>query len=103
MAKKEKKEEFINKIEGNLSEEQKENIKAVANVVKKNKGNFFQTISFQNGLIYGLIIIAFLIFAYIWYSGMTNVVSVASGGSVAETDLLYEMSVLKTDAIHMTA
>ncbi|WP_294237723.1 methyl-accepting chemotaxis protein [Pseudobutyrivibrio sp.] len=103
MAKKEKKEEFINKIEGNLSEEQKENIKAVANVVKKNKGNFFQTISFQNGLIYGLIIIAFLIFAYIWYSGMTTVVSVASGGSVAETDLLYEMSVLKTDAIHMTA
>ncbi|MBR5648662.1 methyl-accepting chemotaxis protein [Pseudobutyrivibrio sp.] len=103
MGKAEMKEELQNKIDEKFSEEQKENIKAVANVVKKNKGNFFQTISFQNGLIYGLIIVAFLIFAYIWYSGMTNVVSVASGGSVAETDLLYEMSVLKTDAVHMTA
>ncbi|MBQ7469787.1 MAG: methyl-accepting chemotaxis protein [Pseudobutyrivibrio sp.] len=103
MGKTEMKEELKNKIDEKFSEEQKENIKAVANVVKKNKGNFFQTISFQNGLIYGLIIVAFLIFAYIWYSGMTNVVSVASGGSVAETDLLYEMSTLKTDAVHMTA
>ena len=67
------------------------------------KGNFIQSISFQNALVYGLIIVAFLIFAYIWYSGMASVVGIASTASTAEAELINEMSTLKADSIHMTA
>ncbi len=67
------------------------------------KGSFIQSISFQNALVYGLIIVAFLIFAYIWYSGMASVVGIASTASSAEAELIDEMSNLKANSIHMTA
>lgn len=67
------------------------------------KGSFIQSISFQNALVYGLIIVAFLIFAYIWYSGMASVVGLASSASSAEAELINEMSELKANSIHMTA
>ncbi len=70
---------------------------------KNNKNNYLQTISFQNFMVYGLIIVAFIIFGYIWNSGMQSVVGMASSASTAEAELINEMSVLKTDAVHMSA
>ena len=60
-----KKEARIKRFEENLTEEQRENMKGVAKIAESNKGNFFQSISFQNLLVYGIILVAFIVYAIV--------------------------------------
>lgn len=90
-----KNEDFMN----NLTEEQKENLKAVGNVIKNNQGNFFQTISFQNILVYGLILIAFIVYAVVANSALSTLVSSATEASENQSELMNEEALLREDTI----
>lgn len=87
----------------NLTEDQKENLKAVAKVAESHKGNFFQSISFQNLLVYGLILIAFIVYAVVSKNAMNSVKSLALVASENELVCSMEASLLKQDIIHISA
>ncbi|WP_458458600.1 methyl-accepting chemotaxis protein [Pseudobutyrivibrio sp.] len=99
MNRQEREEAFKKKINENLSEEQKENLEALGKVVENNKGNFFQSISFQNGLVYALILIAFIIYAIVTNRAMDSVVSSATSASTNQSILMSEESKLRQDTI----
>ena len=48
MGREERKEAIRERLDQNLSEEQKENLAGVVKIAEHNKGNFFQSITFQN-------------------------------------------------------
>ena len=99
MAKENLKERFDN----NLTDEQKENLKGVADVIENNKGNFFQSISFQNLLINALVMIAFITYALIANNAMNSVKSQALVASENELNCAIEAALLKEDIIHISA
>ncbi len=86
-----------------LSEEHKKNLEDVARVAKNNRGNFFQSISFQNLLINGLIMIAFIFYAFIANNAMNSVKSQALIASENELNCAMEAALLKEDIIHISA
>ena len=90
-------------INGKLTEEQKDSLKGVSKVVEKNKGNFFQTITFQNIVIYAVILIAFIIYAVINNQAMNSVKSQASVASENELQCSMETAALKEDVIQISA
>ena len=87
----------------NLTEEQKENLKGVSKIVEKNKGNFFQTITFQNVVIYTAILIAFIIYAIISNQAMNSVKSQALVASENELNCSMEAAALKQDVAQIAA
>ena len=99
MNKNEKKENIKRIVGENLTNEQKENLTAVVKIAEHNKGNFFQTISFQNGLIYALILIAFIVYAIVENTSMSSVVSTATTASTNQSYLMDEEAKLRQDVI----
>ncbi|MBQ7148316.1 MAG: methyl-accepting chemotaxis protein [Pseudobutyrivibrio sp.] len=97
------KEERKQKFETKLTEEQKENLRGVAKIAENNKGNFFQTISCQNLCVYGLILIAFIVYAIVSNNAMNSVKSQALVASENELNCSMEASLLKQDIIHISA
>ena len=98
-----KKEERIKRFEENLTEEQRENMKGVAKIAESNKGNFFQSISFQNLLVYGIILVAFIVYAIVSNQAMNSVKSQALVASENELICSQEAATLKQDIIHISA
>lgn len=99
----ERKEAIKERLDQQLTDEQKENLGAVAKIAENNKGNFFQSISFQNGLVYALILVAFIIYAIVQNSAMSSLVDTASTASLNQFDLIGEEAALKQDIIHISA
>lgn len=98
-----RKDEIKKNLEEGLTDEQKQNFKGVAKLVEKNKGNFFQSISFQNLVVYGLILIAFIVYAFVQNGAMNSVVTMAVAASTNQYALQEEESELKQDIIHISA
>ena len=65
----------------------------------KDKGNIFQSISFQNALVYALILIAFIVYAIVTNSAMSSVVSSATTASTNQSELMSEEAHLRQDVI----
>ena len=86
-----------------LTEEQKENLKGVAQVAENNKGNFFQSITFQNIIVNAVIMAAFIIYAVVTSSAMNSVKSQALLASENELICSMEASAIKQDIIHISA
>lgn len=103
MNREERKEAIKERLDQQLTDEQKENLGAVAKIAENNKGNFFQSISFQNGLVYALILVAFIIYAIVQNSAMSSLVDTASTASLNQFDLIGEEAALKQDIIHISA
>lgn len=95
--------ELKEKIGENLTEKQKKNLEGVARVAKNNKGNFFQSISFQNLLVYGLILVAFIIYAVVSNSALASVVSSATSASTNQFNIQRETSAMQTDMAQLSA
>ncbi len=98
-----KKEERIRKFEEGLTEEQKENMRGVAKIAESNKGNFFQSISFQNLLVYGIIMVAFIVYAVVSNQAMNSVKSQALVASENELICSQQAAALRQDIIHISA
>ena len=103
MNREQRREAIKERLDEQLTDEQKENLGAVAKLAENNKGNFFQSISFQNGLVYALILVAFIIYAVVQNSAMTSLVSTATTASLNQFDLIGEEAALKQDVIHISA
>ena len=54
MGREERTEELKKRVGERLTDDQKENLKGLGSTIEKNKGNFLQTITFQNIAIYGM-------------------------------------------------
>ncbi|MBR4708227.1 MAG: methyl-accepting chemotaxis protein [Pseudobutyrivibrio sp.] len=98
-----KKDKIIERLDENLSEEQKENFKGVAKVVESNKGNFFQSITFQNIIVNAVILAAFIIYAIVTNAAMNSVKSQALLASENELKCSMEAAAIKQDVIHLSA
>ncbi len=90
------------RLDENLTAEQKENLKAVGKVVENNKGNFFQSISFQNIIVNVVILAAFIIYAVISNSAMQSLKSVAFESIENELICAQESAALRQDVIHIS-
>ncbi len=91
------------RIEKNFSEEQKENIEGVKKIAESNKKNFFQTISFQNIVVYSAIMVAFIFYVILSREAMNNVKNQALIASENELTCSTEAAGLKEDIIHISA
>lgn len=91
------------RIEANLTDDEKENMRGVAQIAENNKGNFFQTISFQTIAINAVIMIAFIIYAIITKDAMTSVKNQALTASKNELICAQESAKLRQDLIHVSA
>ena len=103
MGREERQEKIKQRLDENLTAEQKENLKAVGKVVENNKGNFFQSISFQNIIVNVAILAAFIIYAVISNSAMQSVKSLASEASENELICTQESAALRQDVVHISA
>ena len=103
MGREERQEKIKQRLDENLTAEQKENLKAVGKVVENNKGNFFQSISFQNIIVNVAILAAFIIYAVISNSAMQSVKSLASVASENELICTQESAALRQDVVHISA
>ena len=99
MRKEERIDNAKNRMKENLTDEQMENLAAIAQIAENNKGNFFQTISFQNILIYCCILIAFIVYAVVSNFALSDVVDSAEVSSQSVLELMYEEATLRQDAI----
>ena len=96
------KNKIMERLDENLTAEQKENLKAVGKVVENNKGNFFQSITFQNIIVNVVILAAFIIYAVISNSAMQSLKSVAFESSENELICAQESAALRQDVIHIS-
>ena len=103
MGREERQEKIKQRLDENLTAEQKENLKAVGKVVENNKGNFFQSISFQNIIVNVAILAAFIIYAVISNSAMQSVKSLALVASENELICAQESAALRQDVVHISA
>lgn len=103
MGTEERQEKIKQRLDKNLTAEQKENLKAVGKVVENNKGNFFQSISFQNIIVNVAILAAFIIYAVISNSAMQSVKSLALVASENELICAQESAALRQDVVHISA
>ena len=103
MGREERQEKIKQRLDENLTAEQKENLKAVGKVVENNKGNFFQSISFQNIIVNVAILAAFIIYAVISNSAMQSVKSLALVASENELVCAQEAAALRQDVVHISA
>ncbi|WP_028243596.1 methyl-accepting chemotaxis protein [Pseudobutyrivibrio ruminis] len=103
MGREERQEKIKQRLDENLTAEQKENLKAVGKVVENNKGNFFQSISFQNIIVNVVILAAFIIYAVISNSAMQSVKSQALRASENELICAQESAALRQDVVHISA
>ncbi len=103
MGREERQEKIKQRLDENLTAEQKENLKAVGKVVENNKGNFFQSISFQNIIVNVVILAAFIIYAVISNSAMQSVKSQALVASENELICAQESAALRQDVVHISA
>ena len=87
----------------NITEEQKSNLKAVAKVAESHKGNFFQSISFQNLFVYGLILVAFIIYAIVSNSALSSVVSSATSASTNQFNVQRATTTMQTNMAQLQA
>ncbi|SFQ50523.1 Methyl-accepting chemotaxis protein (MCP) signalling domain-containing protein [Lachnospiraceae bacterium XBB1006] len=71
--------------------------------MKNRKGNFFQSISFQNMLIYGLILIAFIVYSIVSNNAMDSLVSSATSASVNQFKLQTYEAGLRQNLVHISA
>ena len=69
----------------------------------KNKGNFFQSITFQNIILNVVILVAFIIYALISKSAMQSVKSQALVASENELICAQESAALRQDVVHISA
>ena len=102
MGTEERQEKIKQRLDKNLTAEQKENLKAVGKVVENNKGNFFQSITFQNIIVNVVILAAFIIYVVISNSAMQSLKSVAFEASKNEVICAYESAALRQDVIHIS-
>ena len=93
---------IMERLDENLTDEQKENLKAVGKVVENNKGNFFQSITFQNIIVNVVILAAFIIYVVISNSAMQSLKSVAFESSENELICAQESAALRQDVIHIS-
>ena len=103
MGREERKETIRERLDQNLSEEQKENIAGVVKIAEHNKGNFFQSITFQNIIVNVVILIAFIVYAIISNTAMQSVKSQALVASENELICAEESAQLRQDIIHISA
>lgn len=103
MGREERKEAIRERLDQNLSEEQKENIAGVVKIAKHNKGNFFQSITFQNIIVNVVILVAFIVYAIISNTAMQSVKSQALVASENELICAEESAQLRQDIIHISA
>jgi methyl-accepting chemotaxis protein len=103
MGREERKEAIRERLDQNLSEEQKENIAGVVKIAEHNKGNFFQSITFQNIIVNVVILIAFIVYAIISNTAMQSVKSQALVASENELICAEESAQLRQDIIHISA
>lgn len=103
MCREERKETIRERLDHNLSEEQKENIAGVVKIAEHNKGNFFQSITFQNIIVNVVILIAFIVYAIISNTAMQSVKSQALVASENELICAEESAQLRQDIIHISA
>ncbi|MBR5635545.1 MAG: methyl-accepting chemotaxis protein, partial [Pseudobutyrivibrio sp.] len=102
MGREERQEKIKQRLDENLTAEQKENLKAVGKVVENNKGNFFQSITFQNIIVNVVILAAFIIYVVISNSAMQSLKSVAIESSENELICAQESAALRQDVIHIS-
>ena len=102
MGREERQEKIKQRLDENLTAEQKENLKAVGKVVENNKGNFFQSITFQNIIVNVVILAAFIIYVLISNSAMQSLKSVAFESSENELICAQESAALRQDVIHIS-
>ena len=103
MGREERKEAIRERLDQNLSEEQKENLAGVVKIAEHNKGNFFQSITFQNIIVNVVILIAFIVYAIISNTAMQSVKSQALVASENELICAEESAQLRQDIIHISA
>ena len=103
MGREERKEAIRERLDQNLSEEQKENLAGVVKVAEHNKGNFFQSITFQNIIVNVVILVAFIVYAIISNTAMQSVKSQALVASENELICAEESAQLRQDIIHISA
>ncbi|SOB92092.1 methyl-accepting chemotaxis protein [Pseudobutyrivibrio ruminis] len=103
MGREERKEAIRERLDQNLSEEQKENIAGVVKIAEHNKGNFFQSITFQNIIVNVVILVAFIVYAIISNTAMQSVKSQALVASENELICAEESAQLRQDIIHISA
>ena len=103
MGREERKETIREKLDQNLSEEQKENLAGVVKIAEHNKGNFFQSITFQNIIVNVVILVAFIVYAIISNTAMQSVKSQALVASENELICAEESAQLRQDIIHISA
>ncbi|PWT29152.1 methyl-accepting chemotaxis protein [Butyrivibrio fibrisolvens] len=103
MGREERQEKIKQRLDKNLTAEQKENLKAVGKVVENNKGNFFQSISFQNIIVNVAILAAFIIYAVISNSAMQSLKSLVLVASENELICAQESAALRQDVVHISA
>ncbi|SDZ77633.1 methyl-accepting chemotaxis protein [Pseudobutyrivibrio sp. ACV-2] len=96
-------EEFKKKVDGRLTTEQRDNLKGVGKVVENSKGNFFQSITFQNIIVNALILVAFVIYAIVTNQALTSVRTQALLASENELICATEAAGIKEDVIHISA
>ena len=72
-------------------------------VVTQKKGKFFQTIIFQNIVVYTLVLVAFIVYAVISTNAMSSVKSQALLASENEYYCTKESAALRGDVIHISA
>ena len=68
-----------------------------------NKGNFFQSITFQNVVIYAIILVAFIAYAFINRNAMTSVKDQALLASENELKCAMEVAALEKDVVQISA
>ena len=93
---------IMERLDENLTAEQKENLKAVGKVVENNKGNFFQSITFQNIIVNVVILAAFIIYVVISNSAMQSVKSLATVASENQLICAQESAALRQDVVHIS-
>ena len=103
MGREERKEAIRERLDQNLSEEQKENLAGVVKIAEHNKGNFFQSITFQNIIVNVVILVAFIVYAIISNTAMQSVKSQALVASENELICAEESAQLRQDIIHISA
>ena len=102
MGREERQEKIKQRLDENLTAEQKENLKAVGKVVENNKGNFFQSITFQNIIVNVVILAAFIIYVVISNSAMQSVKSLATVASENQLICAQESAALRQDVVRIS-
>lgn len=99
-----RKEEILKeKMNGKLTDSQRENLKGVAASIERNKGNFLQSITFQNIIVNVVILVAFIVYAIITNSAMQSVKGQALVASENELICATESAAIREDVIHISA